>query len=55
MNEKYNKFVTTLTDVKIETNNSKWVLKGIFLVQEKTGINVSIEEQVFEEEISNGF
>jgi len=64
LNEKYNKFVTTLTekgvqiirkDVKIETNNSKWVLKGIFLVQEKTGINVSIEEQVFEEEISNGF
>lgn len=66
LNEKYTKFITTLTekgvqiirkDVKIETNDLKWVLGGILLVQEKTGVSVPIEEQIFEEEVTreNGF
>lgn len=61
LNEKYTKFITTLTekgvqiigkDVKIETNELKWVLRGNLLVQEKTGASVPIEEQIFEEEVT---
>lgn len=59
LNEKYEKFITTLSekgvqiirkDVKIETNDSGWVLRGIFQVHEKTGVSVPIEEEILEEE-----
>lgn len=58
LNEKYQKFITTLSekgvqiirkDVKIETNDSEWVLRGIFQVQEETGVSVPIEEEIIEE------
>lgn len=52
LNEKYEKFMTTLTekgvqiigkDVKIETSDSRWILIGVFVVQEPTGINKNIQ------------
>ena len=59
LNEKYTKFITTLEekgvqiiakDVKIETNDLEWVLTGVFVIHEKTGKSVPIEEIVFEED-----
>lgn len=63
LNEKYEKFITTLTekgvqiigkDVKIETSDSKWVLCGELRVQEPVGISVRIEEESFENEETDG-
>lgn len=57
LNEKFEKIIENLEekgvqiigkDVKIETNDVKWVFNGEFVVQEKTGTNVAIEEN-FEE------
>ena len=57
LNEKFKKIIENLEekgvqiigkDVKIETNDVKWVFNGEFVVQEKTGTNVAIEE-IFEE------
>lgn len=58
LNEKFEKIIENLEekgvqiigkDVKIETNDVKWVFNGEFVVQEKTGINVAIEEEFMEE------
>lgn len=60
LNEKYTKFVSTLEekgvqiigkDVKIETNDLKWVLRCVFNIQEKTGKSIPVETVRFEEEI----
>jgi similar to stage IV sporulation protein len=59
LNQKYEKIMATLEekgvqiigkDVKIETNDSKWVLKGILRVQENACESISIEEEFWEEE-----
>lgn len=56
LKEKYKKIILTLTekgvqiigkDVKIERNNSEWVLRGVLQVCEKAGISVSISEEEF--------
>ena len=41
-------------NVKIETNDLKWVLSGELTVQEKTGKNVAIEEQIFTDAEQSG-
>ena len=41
-------------NVKIETNDWKWVLSGELTVQEKTGKNVAIEEQIFTDAEQSG-
>lgn len=62
LNEKFEKIIENLEekgvqiigkDVKIETNDVKWVFNGEFVVQEKTGTNVAIEEN-FEEPGADG-
>ena len=59
LNKKYKKIISTLEekgvqiigkDVKIETNDSKWVLRGVFKVLEDAGVSVSIEEEMLTEE-----
>ncbi len=61
LNEKYQKFITTLSEkgvqiirknVKIETNDSEWVLRGVFQVREETGVSVPIEEKTLENEVT---
>lgn len=56
LNEKYKKIILTLTekgvqiigkDVKIETNDTEWVLRGVFRVREDAGVSVSVEEEFF--------
>ncbi len=53
INDKYNKILKTLEEkgvqiigknVKIETNDTKWVLRGVLSVESKTGTSIPIEE-----------
>ena len=61
--DEYKKIVESLEEkgvqiieknVKIETNDLKWVLSGELTVQEKTGKNVAIEEQIFTDAEQSG-